>query len=298
MSLNNLFFQKPKIRFILICFFAVFFSHSLLAQSSYPAKSIKFIVPYAPGGGTDTFARLTAQELSKVIGQNVVVDNVTGAAGMVAGSQVARSVPDGYTILVEQASIATNPLLYDKVPFDVKKDLEPVILGVNLDNVLVVSQNTPAKNVIELIALAKSQPGKLNYASTGIGSPQHLAMEIFKDKTGTLIAHIPYKGGSPGMVATVSNEVQMFLISVSTALPFIKSGKVKALGNGGLKRSPLLPDVPAIAESLPGFQSTNWLALFAPAGTPKSVIQTLNENLQKAYANPELIEKFKQQGRV
>ncbi len=296
MSLNKLIFQKSNIKTILICFFAAFFSHPLLAQSSYPTKSIKFIVPYAPGGGTDTFARLTAQELSKVIGQNVVVDNVTGAAGMVAGSQVARSVPDGYTILVEQASIATNPLLYDKVPFDVKKDLEPVILGVNLDNVLVVSQNTPAKNVNELIALAKSQPGKLNYASTGIGSPQHLAMEIFKDKTGTLIAHIPYKGGSPGMVATVSNEVQMFLISVSTALPFIKSGKVKALGNGGLKRSPLLPDVPAIAESLPGFQSTNWLALFAPAGTPKSVIQTLNENLQKAYANPELIEKFKQQG--
>lgn len=266
--------------------------------SNYPNRPIKFIVPYAAGGGTDIFARLTAQELGKQLGQSVIVDNVVGAAGMVAGSLVAKAPPDGYTILVDQASIATNPLLYDKVPFDLKKDLEPVILGVSLDNILVVNPGLMANNVNELIALAKNQPGALNYASTGIGSPQHLAMEIFKDKTGTNIVHIPYKGGSPGIMATSTNEVQMFLISVSTALPFIKSGKVRAIGNGGLKRSPLLPDVPAIAESLPGFQSTNWLALFAPAATPKPIIEKLNSSLQKAYANPMLIEQFKQQGMI
>ncbi|MCE7506565.1 tripartite tricarboxylate transporter substrate binding protein [Polynucleobacter sp. IMCC30063] len=267
-------------------------------SNNYPNRPIKFIVPYAAGGGTDIFARLAAQELGKQIGQSVIVDNVVGAAGMVAGSMVAKAAPDGYTILVDQASIATNPLLYDKVPFDLKKDLEPVMLGVSLDNILVVNPSLMANNVNELVVLAKSQPGVLNYASTGIGSPQHLAMEIFKDKTGANIVHIPYKGGSPGIMATSTNEVQMFLISVSTALPFIKSGKVRALGNGGLKRSPLLPEVPAIAESLPGFQSTNWLAFFAPASTPKPIIEKLNSSLQKAFANPILMEQFKQQGMI
>jgi len=298
--MKNLSYFRIPFLSVLLGLTALMFSAASNAQSSenYPNKTIRFIVPYAAGGGTDIFARLAAQELSKQIGQTVVVDNVVGAAGMVAGAAVAKSLPDGYTILVDQASIATNPLLYEKVPFDLKKDLEPVILGVSLDNILVVNPGLAANNVNELVTLAKSQPGVLNYASTGIGSPQHLAMEIFKDKTGTSIVHIPYKGGSPGIMATSTNEVQMFLISVSTALPFIKSGRVRALGNGGLKRSPLLPEIPAIAESLPGFQSTNWLALFAPSGTPKPIIQKLNGALQKAFANPTLVEQFKQQGMI
>ncbi len=289
-----------QIKHLLLILFTLSAFSNAYSQSpnSYPDRPIKFVVPYAAGGGTDIFARLAAQELSKQIGQTVIVDNVVGAAGMVAGAMVAKSQPDGYTILVDQASIATNPLLYEKVPFDLKKDLEPVMLGVALDNILVVSPGLPANSINELIALAKNQPGTLNYASTGIGSPQHLAMEIFKDKTGTNIVHIPYKGGSPGILATSTNEVQMFIISVSTALPFIKAGKVRALGNGGLKRSPLLPEVPAIAESLPGFQSTNWLAFFAPAGTPKPIIQKLNGALQKAFSNPVLVEQFKQQGMI
>ena len=289
-----------QIKHLLLILFTLSAFSNAYSQSpnSYPDRPIKFVVPYAAGGGTDIFARLAAQELSKQIGQTVIVDNVVGAAGMVAGAMVAKSQPDGYTILVDQASIATNPLLYEKVPFDLKKDLEPVMLGVALDNILVVSPGLPANSINELIALAKNQPGTLNYASTGIGSPQHLAMEIFKDKTGTNIVHIPYKGGSPGILATSTNEVQMFIISVSTALPFIKAGKVRALGNGGLKRSPLLPEVPAIAESLPGFQSTNWLAFFAPAGTPKPIIQKLNGALQKAFSNPALVEQFKQQGMI
>lgn len=289
-----------QIKHLLLILFTLSAFSNAYSQSpnSYPDRPIKFVVPYAAGGGTDIFARLAAQELSKQIGQTVIVDNVVGAAGMVAGAMVAKSQPDGYTILVDQASIATNPLLYEKVPFDLKKDLESVMLGVALDNILVVSPGLPANSINELIALAKNQPGTLNYASTGIGSPQHLAMEIFKDKTGTNIVHIPYKGGSPGILATSTNEVQMFIISVSTALPFIKAGKVRALGNGGLKRSPLLPEVPAIAESLPGFQSTNWLAFFAPAGTPKPIIQKLNGALQKAFSNPVLVEQFKQQGMI
>lgn len=266
------------------------------AQGAFPDRPIKLIVPYAAGGGTDLFARLTAQELSKQIGQPVVVDNRPGAAGMNAGAIVAKSPADGYTILVDQTSIATNPMLYDKVPFDVKKDLEPIILGVTLDNVLIASPVFVAKNATELVAQAKAQPGALNYASTGIGSPQHLAMEVFKDRTGTNIQHVPYKGGSPGIVATSSNEVQMFFISISTALPFIKSGKVKAIGSGGAKRSPLMPDVPTVGETLPGFLSTNWLAFFAPAGTPPAVVKKLNESFQKALAQPGLVDALRQQG--
>ncbi|RYX90163.1 MAG: tripartite tricarboxylate transporter substrate binding protein [Comamonadaceae bacterium] len=266
------------------------------AQGAFPDRPIKLIVPYAAGGGTDLFARLTAQELSKQIGQPVIVDNRPGAAGMNAGAIVAKSPADGYTILVDQTSIATNPMLYDKVPFDVKKDLEPIILGVTLDNVLIASPAFPGRNTNELVAQAKAQPGALNYASTGIGSPQHLAMEVFKDRTGTNIQHVPYKGGSPGIVATSANEVQMFFISISTALPFIKSGKVKAIGSGGAKRSPLMPDVPTVGETLPGFLSTNWLAFFAPAGTPPAVVKKLNESFQKALAQPGLVDALRQQG--
>ena len=174
-------FIRYQLKNLVVALFAISSWPIVSAQTqvNYPDRPIKFIVPYAAGGGTDSFARFSALELSRQIGQPVIVDNVVGAAGMVAGSMVAKAAPDGYTILVDQASIATNPLLYDKVPFDLKKDLEPVMLGVALDNILVVNPGLPANNINELIMLAKSQPGILNYASTGIGSPQHLAMEIF-----------------------------------------------------------------------------------------------------------------------
>ena len=267
------------------------------AWAVYPDKPVRIVVPYSAGGGTDSFARLVGLELSKHLGQPVVIDNKPGASGLLGGAAVAQAAADGYTLLVDQSSIATNPMLYAKPPYDLARDLTPVSLGATLDNVLLVTPGLPARNVTELIALAKSRPGKLNYASTGIGTPQHLAMEELKDKSGTDIVHVPYKGGNPGIVALSADEVQMFFISVSTAMPFVKSGKVRALANGGTRRSPLLPDVPTVGESgLPGFQATGWLAFFAPAGTPAAVVKRLNADLAKALAAPALVESLRQQG--
>ncbi len=268
-----------------------------VAQGQYPDKPIRVIVPYAAGGGTDLFARVVSAEMGRILGQSVVIENKTGAAGMIAGTAVAQAAPDGYTLLVDQSSIATNPALYAKVPFDVTKDLAPIGVGVTLENVLLASPKLPATTVREAIALAKAKPNGLNYASTGIGSPQHLSMEILKDQAGVQIVHVPYKGGNPGILATSMDEVQLFFISVSTALPFIKGGKVKALGSGGLKRSSQLPDVPTLNESgLPGFQAVGWLAYFAPAGTPPAIVKTLNDALNKALKNPKIAEQLKGQG--
>jgi tripartite-type tricarboxylate transporter receptor subunit TctC len=277
--------------------FAALLATGAAAQGAYPSKPIKVIVPYAAGGGTDLFARVVSQELANVLGQSVVVDNKTGAAGMIAGAAVAQAPADGYTLLVDQSSIATNPALYAKVPFDVTKDLAPVALGVTLENVLLASPVLPATTVKDVIALAKAKPNGLNYASTGIGSPQHLSMEMLRDQAGIQMVHVPYKGGNPGILATATNEVQLFFISVSTALPFIKGGKVKAIGSGGLKRSTQLPDVPTLAESgLPGFQAVGWLAFFAPAGTPAPVVKKLNEAINKVLRTPKVVEQLHAQG--
>jgi tripartite-type tricarboxylate transporter receptor subunit TctC len=268
------------------------------AQAAYPDhRTIKVVVPYNAGGGTDLFARVVSTELGRQLGTTVVIDNRPGAAGMLGGAAVAQAPADGYTLLVDQSSIATNPQLYAKVPFDVAKDLAPVILGVTLENVLLASPNLPATDIKDVIALAKAKPGALNYASTGIGSPQHLSMEILRDQAGLQLVHVPYKGGNPGILATSADEVQLFFISVSTALPFIKAGKVKAIGSGGLRRSPQMPDVPTLHESgLPDFQAVGWLAYFAPAGTPPAIVRKLNEALNAALANPEVARTLRAQG--
>ena len=278
-------------------FFLALALMSFPAAAAYPDRPIKMIVPYAAGGGTDAFARLVAQELSKQVGQPVVVENRTGGGGMVAATAVAQAPADGYTLLVDQSSIATSPVLFPNSCVDVNRVLAPVILGVTLDNVLLVSPDLPVNNVSELIKLAKSKPGKLNYASTGNGTPQHLGMEVFKDMAGIDVLHIPYKGGAPGLLAVSTGEVQVFLISVSTAVPFVKSGRVKAIASGGATRSPLLPDLPTVTESgLPGFRSSGWLAVFAPAATPPAVIAELNAQLAKALAVPSLRAALRQQG--
>lgn len=255
---------------------------------AYPSKPIRLIVPYAAGGGTDAFARLVGESLAKQSGQSVIVENKPGAAGLVAGTTVGNAAPDGYTLLIDQSSIAYQPLLYPKASFDVRRDLTPVILGATLDNVLLVTPNFPATTVDEMIALIRSKPGTFNYASTGIGTPQHLAMEVLKRDAGDLkIQHVPYKGGNPGIVATSTGEVDMFFISVSTALPFIESGRVRALASGGTDRSAMLPNLPTFAESsLRDFQATGWLAFFAPAKTPPQIVQKLNGLLEKALQDP------------
>jgi tripartite-type tricarboxylate transporter receptor subunit TctC len=269
----------------------------IVAASDFPSKPIRFIVPYPPGGGNDLFARLVGQKISENVGQPVIVDNRPGAAGLLAGDLVARSAPDGYTIMVDQSSIATNPLLYKKVPFDVTKDLTPIIWGVSLYNVLLVTPSLPVKNLAEFIDYAKKNPGKLNYASAGLGSSQHLATEIFKRAAGIDMMHVPYKGGGPALTSVATGETQVFMISASTALSFIKTGKVKALAIGGENRSGLLPEVPTFSEAgLPGYTSSGWLGIFAAGGTPKPVVDRLNAEFVKALAAPEIKDKMYRQG--
>ncbi len=228
--------------------------------ADYPAKPVRMLVGFAAGGGTDTTARAIAQPLAEALGQQVVVDNRPGAAGNIATEIAANSVPDGYTVLMGTiAALSINPSLYQKLPFDPLKDFEPVTLAVSSTNVLVVHPTVAAKNVKELIALAKAQPDKITYGSSGIGGAGHLAGVLFDQLAGTKTVHVPYKGGAPAMIALISGEVQMVFSTAETAVPQMKSGKVRALGVTTAKRTALLPDVPTIAEAgLPGYEANNW----------------------------------------
>jgi len=262
------------------------------AADDYPSKSIRFLVPYPPGGGNDVVARTLAQKLTESLGQTVVVENRPGGTGMVAGDLLAKSAPDGYTIMIDQPSIVVNPALYPQITFDVRQ-LTPVTLAVTIDNLLLVHPSVPAQNVGDLLRLARSQPGKLNYASTGGGGPQHMAMEQLKSMTGVDIVHVPYKGGAPATQATVAGEVHMQFISVSTGLPHITAGRLRALAIAGSKRHPLLPHVPTIAESgVPGFENSVWLGIFAPPKTPPPIVARLNAEIGKALNAKDVRERF------
>jgi tripartite-type tricarboxylate transporter receptor subunit TctC len=257
-------------------------------EVGYPTKPIRFVVPYPPGGGNDDVARLLSGRLGDELGQRVVVENRPGASGMIAGEHVARSAPDGYTIMIDHAGIVMNPALFRKPLIDVQRDLAPVTLAVTLGSTLLVHPSVPANNVAELIALAKAQPGRLNYASPGNGSPQHLDMELFKRMAGVDIVHVPYKGGAPATVAVLANEVQM-IFSGTTGLPHVKSGKLRAIATTGLRRSSVLPEVPTVDESgLKGYSSVNWLGIFAPSQTPRPIIDRLNAAFVKVLQVPEV----------
>jgi tripartite-type tricarboxylate transporter receptor subunit TctC len=265
--------------------------------AGFPSRTIRFIVPYPPGGGNDLFARLIGQKLSENVGQPVVVDNRPGAAGLIAGDALAKAAPDGYTIMVDQSSIATNPLLYKKVPFDVRKDIAPVMWGATLDNAVLVNAQSPIRTVADLIAAAKAKPGKIAYGTGGFGSSQHLAMELFRAQAGVDLLHVPYKGTAAAVMAVSTDEVQVFLISAATAQGYIKAGKVRAIATTGAKRSPIMPDVPTMIEAgLPNYTNYNWLGIFTTAGTPQPVIDKLNLELVKALNDPGVKESLGKQG--
>jgi tripartite-type tricarboxylate transporter receptor subunit TctC len=267
-----------------------------VASDDYPSRPIRFLVPYPPGGGNDVVARAIAQKLAANMGQPVVIENRAGATGMVAGEQLSRSAPDGYTIMIDQTSIVVNPALFPKVPFDVRQ-LTPITQAVNLENLLLVNAGVPAQSVADLIRLAKDKPGTLTYASTGSGGPQHLAMEQFKRMAGVDIIHVPYKGGAPATLATVAGEVQMLFISITTAMPHVKSGRLRALATAGGRRNALLPDVPTVAESgLPGYSNTVWLGIFAPPKTPAAIVSRLHAEFVRALGAPDLREQFARSG--
>jgi tripartite-type tricarboxylate transporter receptor subunit TctC len=265
----------------------------------YPVHPIKMVLPFPPGGGTDTLARLLAPKMSQELGQPVVIYNRPGASGNIATEEVVSAKPDGYTLLMGfNTALTVNPLLFKDLKFNVERDFQPITQLASAQYVLVVNKDyVKVTSVDQLIALAKSEPGKLNYSSSGIGSPLDLAAQLFKYKTGTDIHHIPYKGGGPATMALLGNEVQVLFGSVAAVMPHVHAGKFQALAVTGAQRSAVVPNLPTLAESgLPGFDVTSWYGLLAPKGTPRAVIDKLHAAALKAINEPEVRKAMAEQG--
>ncbi len=277
---------------------ALLFASSLVsAQSGFPDRPIKLIVPYAPGGSADIAARLVVEEWARALGGVMVVENRSGAGGNLGVDVVAKAIPDGYTIGLQTVSLAINPALTPKMPYDTLKDLAPIGMVASSQHVLVVTGALPATDIKSLIALLKSQPGKHNFASAGAGSTFHMAAELFRATAGVPMVHIPYRGGGPALMDTIGGQVSLSFPVLSAAVPHVQGGKVRALGVTGSKRSPLLPNVPTIAEAgLPKYNFETWFMVFAPAATPKPVIEKLNLALNKALASTAVSERMKKEG--
>ena len=265
-----------------------------LAQGAWPTRAVTLVVPFPPGGGTDTGARIIAEQLSRKWGQPVLVDNKGGAAGQIGADIVAKAKPDGYTILMGNIGTqAINPALYARMPYDPDKAFAPITLVAELPLAMMVNPNVPAKTVKEFVALAKSQPGKLSYSSSGAGGGPHLAAEMFKDATGSFILHVPYRGGGPAIADLLAGHVQLSFMTVLEASGNIKAGKLRALAVTSDRRVSALPDVPTLSESgLPGFNSISWIGLLAPAGTPREIVDKIAADTREAIARDEVKEKL------
>ncbi len=276
-------------RFLMALALAIGLAPPVSAQP-YPGKPIRFIVPQAAGGTTDILSRTVAQKLSDTFGQQIVVDNRAGANGIIGTELVAKAPGDGYTLLAGgTATIAINVSLYRKIPYDPVKDFAPVANIAYSTSVLVVHPSVPAKSIADLIALAKSKPGELRYASAGIGSSPHLSAEVFRTMTVTNIVHVPYKGSTPGVTATVTGEASLMFTGIASALGHIKAGRLRALSVNGPKRSPALPEVPTAGDSgLPGFEVDFWIGILAPAGTPAAVVTRLNTEVNRIIGQDDI----------
>ena len=269
------------------CAFA-FAQHAQYVQAQpYPTKPIHMIVPFPSGGTADALARVMAQRLSEALGQPFVIEDKPGAAGNIGSEYVARAAPDGYTLLY--GTIGThggiNLALYKKLPFDPVKDFAPIALAHVLPNIMVVNVDVPAKNVAEFIAYLKANPGKVNFASSGNGGISHLAGELFKTTTGTQMTHVPYKGGVAALTDMIGGQVQVMIETSTNALAQSRPGKVRAIAISTLKRSPIAPELPPIADTIPGYEITSWTALYAPAGTPKEIVARLAGEMAKLPKN-------------
>jgi tripartite-type tricarboxylate transporter receptor subunit TctC len=265
---------------------------------SYPDKTVRIIVPFAPGGSTDIVARITSQKLSERLRQSVVIDNRGGGGGNIGSELVAKAPPDGYLLLLGTVgSLTINPSLYKKMPYDPLKDLTPLAYLGSTPNVLVLHPSLPPKSVRELIALAKSKPGQLNYASAGTGGSVHLAAELFKSLAKVDMVHVPYKGSAPALIDLLGGQTQLMFSTLPPALPHVKSGRLRALGMTGAKRSPLVPELPTIAESgLPGYEITQWWGLLGPPGLPPAITTRLNYEVIAILQQPEAKERFASEG--
>ncbi len=268
---------------------------AIAQTTAFPSRPIRLIVPHAPGGNSDTFGRILALKLGERLNQQVVVENRPGAGGTLASALVAKSPPDGYTLVVaDNGTHAIAPTLYGaKLTYDVFKDFAPITLAAKFPTVIMIHPSVPARNAKEFVALAKSEPGKLTYSSAGTGNGSHLTVELFRAAAGGIdMVHVPYKGGAPAVQALLAGEVQLTAVSVNTALPHIQAGTVRALGVASSKRSPALPDVPTFVESGIAFEGDSWLAIMGPAGIPADVAAKLNREIAVTLREPETQERL------
>ena len=284
-----------KIAGLLPALAALALTAPVMAQD-YPSKPVRLIIPFPPGGSNDVVGRMIALQLSDRLGKQVVVDNRGGAGGVIGTEQAANALPDGYTLLIISIAHAVSPWLY-KLNYDPIKSFVPVSILANGTNVLVVHPSLPVHSVGELIALAKREPGELNYASAGIGSFQHLGGELFKLLAGVNIVHVPYKGGGPAMTDVVGGHTKIMFSSLVQTTGFVLNGQLRALGTGGAHRSPVLPDVPTIAEAgVPGYEANNWWGVVAPAGTPPAIVEKLHKEISAVQNSEETKKQFATQG--
>ncbi len=284
-----------KLRLALSIALLAFAAGTAHAQT-YPNRPIRMLVPFAAGGAVDTLARLLAAKLTESLGQSVVIENRAGAGGNLASDVLAKSPPDGYTVLQTVNGIAISPSLYKTLPFDSHKDFIAVTQLVRSQLILVATPKLEANNVAELIRLAKSKPGVLNYGSTGIGNPLHLTMEMLKSVAGLDIQAVHYRGDAPANIALIAGEIQLGVMPMATTLPLVRDGKIKALAIGGAQRSPAMPDTPTIGETIQGFESTSWQGYFVPAGTPREIVVKLQQETAKVLKLPDVIERLRAGG--
>ncbi len=283
------------------CFLAPFFFVALFLPLGvlgqvYPSKPVRVVIPWPPGGSNDVVGRLVLQKLSDWMGQQFVVDNRPGASGSIGSDVVAKAAPDGYTIMIHSTTHLGNAHLYKKLPYDTLKDFAGVALLTAQPGVLTVHPSLPVKSVKEFIALAKARPGQILYSSSGNGSAPHLQMALLISMSDIKITHIPYKGGTPQVAALVSGETQASFATISTVIAHVRSGKLRPLGVGSAKPSRTLPGVPTISESgVPGYEMAPWIGVYAPAGTPKPIIDRLNAEINKALAQPDIVQKLENQ---
>ncbi len=268
----------------------------LLATSAraqeWPARPVRVIVPYPPGGGADTVSRIFFTKLSETMGQQFVIDNRGGAGGTIAAAVAAKADPDGYTILYDATAFSVNPFLYGKLAFDYRKDFQPVFLASLVPNILVVTPSVEAKTVADVIALAKAAPDGLDFASSGNGTVQHLSLEMFRHVTGTKINHIPYRGGGPALNDVIGGQVKFFFSNGSASVGLVQSGKVRGIAHTGKGRLATLPDLPPVSDTIPGFEAFEWNGVFVPTGTPAAIVQKLNAGLNGMLKQPDVTDRL------
>lgn len=283
-----------SVRMLLACLLA--FPLAAAHAESYPTKPIRFITGYPAGSASDSVARTLGQHLSEAYGQQVIVDNRPGAAGNIAAEITAKAAPDGYTILLVATNHAIVSSLYSKLPFDPVRDFSPIALVSTAPTILVVHPSLPVKSVPEFIDFVKSKPGKLSYGSSGNGASPHLNMELLKTTAGLQITHVPYKGIPPALTDLLGGQIQAMFSTMAPAVPLVRAGKLRALATSGPKRAPATPDVPTVAESIPGFESLSWQGVIAPAGTPRRIVTDLNAKIVKIVHSPEVAKRLVNSG--